>query len=463
MRRFSVRWRNFRSLEDSAWLEVRPITVVIGANASGKTSLVAPLLLLKQTLASGDPGLALKTQGPLFNVGSYENLVFGHDKGRRLELNFRIVRNRPKDGPLDSIGTYPPGAVDLSFGAGERGSPPVLLRYRVRDIYGRPMLTRRRLRSGKYSLYGANAPKAAGELYTAIRRSLPHHFLFTVEAAFREMYSQSARLSPDKTRIEPRDIEHLELDESTQLYLSIVTHASALTQHVLRESAYIGPLREPPRRLYEVSGEKPSDVGTRGESAPEILYRQRDQRLLNLVNDWVARFDFGLKIHCTTLTEGAFNITLRRTEQSPEVNLADTGFGLSQILPIIVQGMHQQPNGLLIAEQPEIHLNPRLQSLLADLFAAISARRVSVLIETHSEHLLLRLRRLIADGTVKASDVALYFAERDKDESRIRRIELQANGHVHPESWPRGFFEDSLRESMALATAQSRRKPDAAS
>jgi len=250
------------------------------------------------------------------------------------------------------------------------------------------------------------------------------------------------------------------MDESTQLYFSIVTHASALIQHVLNQAAYVGPLRERPRRLYEVSGEKPPDVGTRGESAPEILYRQRDQRLLNLVNEWVARFDFGLKIQCNTLTEGAFNITLRRSEQSPEVNLADTGFGLSQLLPIIVQGMHGPPNGLLIAEQPEIHLNPRLQSLVADLFVAITARRVSILSETHSEHLLLRLPRLIAEGKVKASDVALYFAERDKDESQIRLIEFQTNGHIQPESWPRGFFEDSLRESMALATAQSRRKTD---
>ena len=65
MREFAVRWQNFRSLEDTGWLEIRPITIVLGPNASGKSSLIAPLLVLKQTVESGESSLALKTQGPL--------------------------------------------------------------------------------------------------------------------------------------------------------------------------------------------------------------------------------------------------------------------------------------------------------------------------------------------------------------------------------------------------------------
>ncbi|MCH7825949.1 MAG: AAA family ATPase, partial [Acidobacteria bacterium] len=106
----------------------------------------------------------------------------------------------------------------------------------------------------------------------------------------------------------------------------------------------------------------------------------------------MSRFGFGLHLKCRSLTEGAFTIVLTHKDTGTTSNLADTGFGLSQVLPLIVQGYYASKNSLIIAEQPEIHLNPKLQSLLADLFVAIAERRVGVLVETHSEHLLLRLR-----------------------------------------------------------------------
>jgi predicted ATPase len=142
-------------------------------------------------------------------------------------------------------------------------------------------------------------------------------------------------------------------------------------------------------------------------------------------------------------------------------NYADTGFGVSQVLPLIVQGLYGDEDTMLIAEQPEIHLNPKLQALLADLFCDFASRKVNVLVETHSEHLLLRLRRLIAEGSIKSNQVALYYVERDKDKSLIREIPIKDNGHVEIKEWPRGFFQDSLRESIGLASAQSKKGKNA--
>src|SRR5438552_16061342 len=76
MRRFDIRWQNFRGLEDTGWIQVKPVTIVLGSNASGKTSLIAPLLILKQTLESAEHSLRLRTQGSLFNEGSFEKLVY---------------------------------------------------------------------------------------------------------------------------------------------------------------------------------------------------------------------------------------------------------------------------------------------------------------------------------------------------------------------------------------------------
>ena len=237
-------------------------------------------------------------------------------------------------------------------------------------------------------------------------------------------------------------------------HLAVVGYIASWVTDLLTAISYIGPLREYPSRLYEVSGENPASVGIRGEFAPEVLFRQRE--LLRLVNEWVGRFEFGFFIECKPVNQGAFSIMLRRNPKIPPINLADTGFGLSQVLPLIVQGFYAERGSLIIAEQPEIHLNPRLQALLADLFCEVARKERNVLVETHSEHLILRLRRLLAERKIKVDEVALYYVEKSHDRSTIREIPIEENGHIKIEDWPRGFFEDSLRESLGLATAQTK-------
>ena len=105
-------------------------------------------------------------------------------------------------------------------------------------------------------------------------------------------------------------------------------------------------------------------------------------------------------------------------------NIADAGFGTSQLLPLIIQTLTARPGTITIAEQPEIHLNPRLQSVLADLFVEMANTGHHVIVETHSEHLLLRLRRLVASGKIKSSEVAIYFIERLKGESTVRSVPI---------------------------------------
>ena len=109
-----------------------------------------------------------------------------------------------------------------------------------------------------------------------------------------------------------------------------------------------------------------------------------------------------------------------------------------------------------VAEQPEIHLNPRLQCVLADLFVEMANSEHRIIVETHSEHLLLRLRRLVASGEIPHEKVAIYFVEKSAGISTIRPIPLEENGHIPSDVWPKGFFEETLRESLALATEQTR-------
>lgn len=467
MNRFEIRWRNFRSFEDTDWLDIRPVTILIGGNNTGKTSIIAPLLLMKQTLEAEDESVPLITRGKLFNVGRFRDLVHDHDEEAAVTLHLGFHTHPHSGRDLKVVGEYPPGAVELTFEKDPSSEAIQLQRYRVRDIYKRLFMTRGLLKTGRYSLHGVERVLSRDEkdvragaggdrrvdkkIKRAIREAQPHNFLFQAGDIIR-----SALPKPS----DARDAE-IEFSGFTSLYLSIIEIVNSQTTGLLDEISYVGPLRRRPDRFYEISGEPPADVGTEGQSAPELLYRNAGGELFQHVNEWLSRFHDATTLECVDVGRaiGAFSLMLRR-KSGTEINLADAGFGISQILPLIVQGYVGSARSILISEQPEIHLNPRLQALLADLFADMANRGRGVIVETHSEHLLLRLRRLIAEGVIEADDVAVYYIERDGSNSTVRSIPITDNGHIPADRWPRGFFEDSLRESLGLAGAQAKRKSD---
>jgi hypothetical protein len=444
MRPFQVRWQNYKGFVDTGWIDIRPITVLIGPNNAGKSSFITPLLLLKQTLDSRSEDIALITRGDLANVGRFEDVVTDHDLRREIVLGLRWDARTPtaKDPPLPEV---PPGAAEFAFSA--RHSPEIVLtRYEVRDEVGRSMLTRRRRPSGSYTI--ADIPTKPPPVKQRTRgdraavNEQPSHFLFTASEVFASGY--------DETR-EPS------ISPFAYLYAAITFATSRAIGEVLEAASYLGPLRQPLRRVYEISGDPPSDVGTRGEWAPEILYRTPEIRKATL--QWMRHFDFGRSFEFETVRDEAFSIILNAGRGMPGVNAADTGFGASQILPLIVQGLVAEGgDSLIITEQPEIHLNPRLQTRVADLFSHIANEGGSILCETHSEHLVMRLRTLVAQGEIDREDLALYFVDRTESGARIRPVPVDEDGRIAPEEWPRGFFQEATKEALALATEQSNRR-----
>jgi predicted ATPase len=128
-------------------------------------------------------------------------------------------------------------------------------------------------------------------------------------------------------------------------------------------------------------------------------------------------------------------------------------------LPLIVQGCVMPPGGTLIAQQPEIHLNPAQQDIMTDFLIEVCRSGRRVIIETHSEHILGRLRRRIAEGeTVSSDQIAIYYSDSDGSRSNIRRIEVGGLGQIDVNDWPSGFFNEQLTNSMEMVRAQSRRR-----
>jgi hypothetical protein len=455
---FQVRWQNFRSLHDTGWLPIKPLTILIGPNGGGKTSVIAPLLLLKQSLESRDASQALRTRGNLFDAGSFEDLISDKDASRDLILGVRFHSHVGEDASdLKPPPAYPPGEIELAFESTRSEASARLKTFTIRDIYGRDLIQRQRSDSGRFSFECAWIDKIKPELKQVIQEARPQHFLFSGNEVIQALLRQTTQALHQKGKKPADELfmpGQIRIDSSEAGILATLARTTTAITELLQGVSFIGPLRKNTQRFYEIAGEHPADVGTDGELAPEILLRKRDPATLGAVNEWLGKFGFGFAIDCVILGHDAYSLIIKRPD-GVSLNAADTGFGLSQVLPLIVQCFSATPPNLLVAEQPEIHLNPKLQSRLADLFVEAKRRGHGILVETHSEHLLLRLRRLIAERHVRANDVSLLYAEPRGEKSIVRVIKIKENGDLN--EWPKGFFEDSLGESLALAVAQASR------
>ncbi len=231
-------------------------------------------------------------------------------------------------------------------------------------------------------------------------------------------------------------------------------------QAALEKVIHIGPLRKKPERFTDVVKDSYLEVGTEGEYFSSILHHNPE--VLNSIN--VALENLGLnyeiKIHCLVNDDliafgDIHSLQVIEKNTGTPLTLCDVGFGLSQVLPILVQVVIPGSKIILI-EQPEIHLHPKMQTELADFFIKHSGIDTNQLvIETHSEHLLLRIMRRIREttsGTIKDSslalnpeDVSVLYVESIDGQSIVREMPLDENGELI-KAWPGGFFEEGLRE-----------------
>jgi hypothetical protein len=447
MLNYEIRWKNFRCFKDTGWLEIPPITVLLGANNSGKSSLINPLLLLKQTWQSYDPETSLVTRGEIVDLGTFRELIHSHDLTLDLFFGLRF-HTHDLDDELQPLGDYPPGALELSFSSSESPFGCSLKRYKVLDIFKRTYLTRSLLKSGHYSLRGGVFGSMPSSERRALTKTSPVNFLFSATEALDAVRESGGKDAGPAAQF----------SKELTMYLSVVNNTYRNVTSFLRNLSYIGPLRDRPKRYYERGGEIYRSVGMMGQHAADLLYYRYDE-ISERLNHWIKLFGLGKKLKYRDLSSKSnlFEILLESERTRFTTNFADAGFGASQLLPLIVQALVAEEETLTIAEQPEIHLNPKLQTLLADLFVEMATTAHRVIIETHSEHLLLRLRVLVAEGKIPADDVAVYFISKTDGESTIRRVSVEADGHIDPQEWPPGFFGETLRESLALANAQALR------
>ena len=218
----------------------------------------------------------------------------------------------------------------------------------------------------------------------------------------------------------------------------------------------LGPFRRPPERWYIFTGTSPQDVGYQGDLLPDLLFRRPD--LVSNANEWLKRLGIGYSLKVCSVgaqVKDLFEVRLidNRRGAGIEVSLSDVGFGISQLLPFVVQSLAAEDQ-IISIEQPEVHIHPKLQAALGDLLAeAIGpSRKNQFIIETHSEHLILRILRRIRESqssqkqpTLRPEDVCVLYVSNEDGGANVTELPILPEGEF-AKDWPKGFFDERAKE-----------------
>lgn len=235
---------------------------------------------------------------------------------------------------------------------------------------------------------------------------------------------------------------------------------------------YLGPLRMFPQRNYLRDSSRPTDVGRHGENAIQAIIAateakerrnvEKKSKLVNfqeMIAYWLREMRLAEQFRIEEIAGASslWQARIRTGKGSSEVFLTDVGFGISQAMPVIVLLQYVPEGSTVILEQPEIHLHPLAQACLADaVIQAATNRNLQVLFESHSEHLLLRLQRRVAEEKLSSDDVKLYYCDFDRGKSEIEDLDLDSMGSIR--NWPDKFMGDAFNETAKAQIARLRRR-----
>lgn len=446
-----LRIQNFKAWKDTGEIRLAPLTVFFGTNSSGKSSLGHLLLALKQTATSTDRRRALHTgdETSLIDLGTFVECLHRHDKTAALQFELEWSTAIAVRDPLLSDTTFKGTALSLETNLST-------------DAHEQPQVDRiaYELRSGADAVLRASLSRNKSGAWAL--ETKPYKL---VHALGRKWPLDD----PDKFyRVSERSLARYQnADFLAEFALEVERNLGALS--------YLGPLRDHPHRNYTWSGNTPPDVGQKGELAiAAMLAAKAAGRKLNRggkqryqpFDEFIASELVSLGVIDSFRVQSAggknYEVKIKTHGGLTEVALPDVGFGVSQILPALVEAFYCQPGSTVWMEQPEIHLHPQVQAELADLFITAirakengSPRGTQLIIETHSEHFLRRLQRRIAEGEISNDDAALYFVTTSNEGACVDELEVDRYGNIM--NWPANFFGDEMGDLVARSEAQAKR------
>jgi len=476
----AIRLQNFMAFQDTGWVELRPITLLFGRNSSGKSVLIRALLLLKQSLrcvAEDQPFVFFDPYG--VDVGGFREIVHNGEEDRHIWFHFRCSSSAIQDAlerlrKLGIISTEPslPAVLQLVLCYAARREAPGKIDSSWIDL------------ANLQIRLGADDQGAEGLLFQA--GLLEPEDIDRFEG---ERWYVEGLLAHDEREGVWRGFD-CRLDRgfldfkftvpqvgAFQGYNAVIDLFSLLKQEVesfLRGIVHLGPIRPMPQRRYSFDRAAEREWTARDWTAfLDFIGGKMGQEETSEINAWLKRLQLAVAADPRPTSESGALVAERELaiaeSEGLVLPLSAMGFGTAQVLPVIVQCIKAKPGSLVIVEQPELHLHPRAQAEIGDLFLMKALGRKHdnhalrlpcFLLETHSEHIILRLMRRMRNTVrnelpeqipeTSPEHVGVYVVDRHKEErlSTIHLMELGVEGQLL-EPWPGGFFEEDFVERFA--------------
>jgi predicted ATPase len=452
-----LRIQNFKSWRDTGQMRFAPLTGFFGPNSSGKTSILQFLLMLKQTVESNQRTQVLELgnnpTGKNFyvNLGTFTDITFQKEVPGKIsfEITWSTVDNHHYDLGDRTKEFNAPETISFTADIDQDNDYVPRISYFAYKSKQFQAGVKRREHPNTQNQYYELLLHANSINYTP--DDLDSFFVDTVY----KFYGF------------PSNIQGVLIAESADL-----NYLNSAFEDFFYKIRYLGPVRIEPVRIYFWSGSAVDDLGSHGEQTIQALLHasRTNKNPIDYVNGvqtdtevhvakWLTQLNLIHSFELRPIAEGRpeYEVRIRQTENSPEVLLTEVGFGISQVLPVLTLCYYVPEGSTIILEQPEIHLHPAVQAGLADVFIdVIKNRGVQIILESHSEHLLNRLQRRMAEEQLVPEDIALYFTRMENGESKLEELKIDEYGSIS--NWPENFFGDEMGDLVAMAEAAMKRQ-----
>ena len=455
----NLRIQQFKGWKDTATINMAPISLFFGTNSSGKSSIGQFLMMLKQTVESPDRKAVFFPGGSnsAVQLGSYNEMVHGRDATTNIEFEYQW------DLPLkleirDPVSKKSYLADTISFKANIGLDKEKRLTTTVNDF--------------NYLLKQDNEDI----LEVGMARKADKKSDYEVRATSYELKREKGSAWPPNPPL--RFYGFPDVVIAYYQNIDFVQDINLAHEELFKRIFYLGPLRTKADRLYSWAGTEPEGVGYAGENTVAAILASRDRKIslghkqkTRSLEEIVAQKlkQMGLiddfRVNQISEKRQEYEVNVKTKGSNEWVDLPDVGFGLSQVLPVLVQCIYAPHNSIIIMEQPEIHLHPSAQSILADVMIEIikskedgKDRNIQLVIETHSEHFLRRLQRRIAEDEIQEGKVAAYFASVARRPATLEPLKIDEYGNVL--NWPENFFGDEMEDVAGQAKAALKKRKE---
>lgn len=439
----SITFSNYKSFEKEQVFEIKPITLVIGRNNSGKTALIQLPLMINAWLNDRNGFLSLAANGIEF-AKQMKELVFNKSKTEVLKIAFKPRRNLEGIVHIQLLGyEYKISYLEWKFEGETRWKAEW---YKENNNF--------KVTKGNHVEYHPSLDKVIGGIlpkediiFSRLVGPVVHYDKYGNE------YNKDILLDQNTLYRELEYYFHI----NNISYLTGIRHTFIDANLSFNELKY-----------------KTDDIT--GEFAAQYLYKH-DDLLKNVQNWYIENMEgWGISLDKNPTNEGFYLYIEDFTKSNGvKIPITQTGQGITQILPLITKAYlnnertpFRMPKGsdnsnviTTTIEQPELHLHPAAHGNLVELFAESAIKNGhNYILETHSEVMLLRVRRLVAEGTLKPEQVAIYWVDTEEGSegkrSFLKKIEVDEFGML--DDWPEGVFADDHEEVLAIRRAQRRKE-----